>query len=171
MKLNLGCGEDIREGYINIDYHSFEGVDKIFNLNHIPYPFEDSSITEIIMQNILEHLDNPFQVMKEIYRICKNKAIIKIRIPHFSSCNCWGDIEHKRGFNYSTFQGENIQKYFRIIHRKITFSHWKFFMRPLVKLFPYFYEKHFAYIFNAVDLNIELEKKSNSGGKGKRLWE
>ena len=32
----------------------------------------------------LEHLPNPFAVMKEVHRIAKNGATVIIRVPHFS---------------------------------------------------------------------------------------
>ena len=32
-RLNLGCGNDIREGYVNIDSRKLPGVDKVLDLN------------------------------------------------------------------------------------------------------------------------------------------
>lgn len=157
QKLNLGCGKDIKKGYINVDFEKFPGVDKVYDLNKKPYPFKKNSFKEILMRNILEHLENPYEVMKEIWRIAKPNARIKIRVPHFSSCNVWGDLQHKRGFNYSSFINPNISKKFKLISQRITFSHLKFFMRPFVKYHPFFYEKHLAYIFSAVDLVLELK--------------
>ena len=86
-KLNLGCGSDIKEGFINLDFQKFDGVDLTHDLNKIPYPFKDSSFSEINMRNILEHLNDSYAIMKEIYRISKPNALIKIRTPHFSSNN------------------------------------------------------------------------------------
>lgn len=103
MKLNLGCGNDYKEGYLNCDYISGEKVDKIVDLEKFPYPFEDNSISEIIMQDIFEHLSKPLRVLEEIHRICKNNARIKIRVPHFSSNSAWGDLTHKRAFSSGCF--------------------------------------------------------------------
>lgn len=33
FRLNLGCGEDYKEGYLNVDFHSHLKVDKVINLN------------------------------------------------------------------------------------------------------------------------------------------
>jgi predicted SAM-dependent methyltransferase len=158
-KLNLGCGDDIKPGYINVDFEVFSGVDLKIDLNKIPYPFKSNQFTEIFMSNILEHLNDPYQIMNEIHRISKPGAIIKIRTAHFSSNNAWGDLQHKRGFNSETFQNSNMINKFAIVKQKITFSHFRFFMRPLSKLNPIFYEKHLAYIFPAVDLVINLKTK------------
>jgi len=158
-KINLGCGADIRKGYLNVDFEKFPGVDFVYNLNKIPYPFKNNRFKEIVMRNILEHLNNPYEIMKEIHRIAAPGASIFIQTPHFSSDNAWGDIQHKRGFNTQTFLNENMKKFFIVSNQKITFSHWRFFMRPIAKLNPCFYEKHLAYIFPAVDLLIKLKVK------------
>jgi len=158
-KLNLGCGSDIRQDYINLDFQESPGVDIVHNLNKYPWPFEEDEVDEVVMKNILEHLEDPKKSLLELRRICKPGSKIYIRVPHFSSCNVWGDIEHKRGFNYSTFLNQNLQEYFKVLNQRITFSHFKFYMRPFANRFPLFYEKHFAYSFPAVDLLIELEVK------------
>lgn len=35
-KINLGCGPDIRNGWINTDQFKHKGVDAIFDLNKTP---------------------------------------------------------------------------------------------------------------------------------------
>ena len=156
-KLNIGCGTDIKKGYFNVDYKYFKGVDLVYNLNKLPYPFKDDSFEVVLMRNILEHLDNPMEIMREIHRISKPGAKIFIKGPHFSSDNVWGDLEHKRGFSIQTFTNKNISGLFKVVSQKITFSHFKFFMRPFVKINPIFYEKHLAFLFSAVDIKAELE--------------
>ncbi len=156
-KLNLGCGRDIKKDFINVDYKKFDGVDLVYDLNKIPYPFKDNTFDEILLRNILEHLENPLSILKEVRRISKPHAKIFIKAPHFSSNNAWGDIEHKRPFSSQTFKNENISGFFRLINQRITFSHFRFFMRPIAKINPLFYEKHLAFIFPAVDVEAELE--------------
>jgi predicted SAM-dependent methyltransferase len=57
MKLNLGCGSDYRQGYINVDRVS--GVaDVVHDLNVFPYPWSDNSVDEIVARHILEHLED-----------------------------------------------------------------------------------------------------------------
>jgi hypothetical protein len=36
VKLNLGCGPDIREGYINIDVRELPGVDVCMDISDYP---------------------------------------------------------------------------------------------------------------------------------------
>lgn len=47
MKLNLGCGKDIKDGYINLDVRYIKGVDVVCNLNSFPYPFQNDVFDEI----------------------------------------------------------------------------------------------------------------------------
>jgi ubiquinone/menaquinone biosynthesis C-methylase UbiE len=156
-KLNLGCGTDIKEGYLNVDFENFKGVDLFYDLNKLPYPFADNQFSEIIMQDILEHLDNPYGTMKEIFRILKPGGTVNIRGPHFSCKDVSGDIQHKRGFNSETFKNKNLSGMFKIISQEITFPPSRFFLRPIVRLNPIFYEKHFAYILPAMSLYVELK--------------
>ncbi len=98
-KLNLGCGEFKKKGYVNLDYFAVSEPDVKHDLNKIPYPFKDSEFELIEADHLLEHLDDPFRVMKELHRISKNNGMIIIRVPHFS--RGFTHPEHKRGFDVS----------------------------------------------------------------------
>lgn len=96
-KLNLGCGEDYKDGHLNVDFHDHFKVDKVFNLNLVPYPFEDNSFDEVKAFHVLEHLSDPFTVMKELHRIVKPGGLVHIKVPHFS--RGFTHAEHKAGFD------------------------------------------------------------------------
>jgi len=89
-KLNVGSGEYQKKGYVNVDYFSASKPDVSHNLDVFPYPFESDYFEIIEADHVLEHLQNPFMVMAELYRISADGAIIHIRVPHFS-----------RGFTHS----------------------------------------------------------------------
>ena len=70
MKLNLGCGKDIKPGFINVDYIKHNGVDVVLNLETIPYPFKSKSVDYIMMSHVLEHLVYPIKTLiylKSVY--------------------------------------------------------------------------------------------------------
>jgi SAM-dependent methyltransferase len=96
-KLNLGCGQFRKEGYINLDISPLSKADIIHNLEIFPYPFDEDTFDLIEADHLLEHLTNPFGVMSELHRIAKPGGIIHIRVPHFS--RGFTHPEHKRGFD------------------------------------------------------------------------
>ena len=99
-KLNLGCGSSILKGYVNVDKSSYYKPDLIHDLEEIPYPFEDSSVDEIILSHVLEHIGQDPKVfnkiIKELYRICKNSSIIHIYLPHPRHNDFISDPTHVR---------------------------------------------------------------------------
>ena len=79
--MNLGCGRDLKDGYLNVDVYGNPPV-FIHDLNVKPWPWEKDSVDEILMFHVLEHLPDPISVLKEIYRVCKKDALIHIAVPH-----------------------------------------------------------------------------------------
>ena len=103
-KLNLGCGINIKKGYVNVDITKFNGVDKTFDFDVFPYPFEDSEFDEIYCDNVLEHLKNVSLVMKELHRITKSEGVIKIIVPYYNCYGAYNDITHKHYFSHLAFE-------------------------------------------------------------------
>jgi len=82
-KINVGCGFDIREGYLNVDFQPFHNPDlvaDIRNLNMLPSDYYD----EIIAQDCLEHLKRTEtqDVLLEWSRLLKPGGILILRIPN-----------------------------------------------------------------------------------------
>jgi len=96
-ELNLGSGQFLKEGFVNVDYFSNSTPDVSHDLNQIPYPFEDDYFELVEADHVLEHLTDPFKVMGELRRICSSGAAIHIRVPHFS--RGFTHADHKRGFD------------------------------------------------------------------------
>lgn len=97
MKLNLGSGFKKIEGFVNVDNDPLVNPDYIVDLEKGLLPFADNSIDEIIAHHILEHIGENFILfMQEIYRICKNDAIIDIIVPHHHHDVFFIDPTHKR---------------------------------------------------------------------------
>lgn len=96
-KLNVGCGEDYKEGYVNLDWSPLVKAEVVHDLNSLPYPLDDGSFDEIEAFHILEHLDKPFAVMKELHRILRPGGVLTIRVPHFS--RGFTHAEHAHGFD------------------------------------------------------------------------
>ncbi len=124
-KLNLGAGQFRREGYVNVDWDDKANPDVKCDLNKFPYPFKDNEFQEIIAEHCLEHLENPFEVMKELHRILNFKGKLIIKVPHFS--RGFTHPEHKSGFDITfplyfdpSFKGGYTGIVFRLIEMKLS---------------------------------------------------
>ncbi len=101
--INIGCGNDIKEDFINIDKFPLKGVDISCSFEANFLPFKDNLFSRVYAYNILEHIDNLINIMEEIWRVTKKDALINIRVPYWNSIESITDPTHKRFFNESTF--------------------------------------------------------------------
>lgn len=128
-KLNLGCGEDIKEGFINVD-KDINIFGDIYNLdiNVLPLPFPDNFFDFVLMRSILEYSNDPFLLLNEIFRICKGGAVIKLVCPYYNSVICF---PHK-SFNRNLFKylynsrGQNYK--FKVLDFNFIPTFWGFFI-------------------------------------------
>ena len=86
MKLNLGCGADYREGFINIDgSDKLSAVDLILDLNSnsLCEHFESETVELVIAFDIIEHLFRwqAIGVVGDIFAILRPGGRAKIRVP------------------------------------------------------------------------------------------
>ncbi len=101
-KLNLGCYDNPLQGYINVDKKKyFKHIDKVVDLDRFPYPFKNNEFDEVVMHHVLEHLKEPIKVLEEVYRISKDKTIIKITVPYKTEEYC--NMTHTKGFDDRCF--------------------------------------------------------------------
>lgn len=77
LKLNLGCGKDIRAGYENHDKDSIdlEGL----------LPFYAGSVDEIVLQNVIEHIRNHKQLLRECHRVLKVGGELWLSTANYTS--------------------------------------------------------------------------------------
>ena len=109
-KLNIGCGLDYKNGWINLDYDQNIKADVYFNLEDIytggKLPFKDKTFDLIVMFHVLEHLSCPLPILNEVKRVCKVGGFIEIKVP----CGrwVWDGLDHKREFGYNSFNVSNF---------------------------------------------------------------
>jgi|SRR6218665_529806 len=142
-KLNLGCGHDIRTGFVNLDSAALPGIDVVHNIENLPLPFEEETFDFVLCQDVLEHTEY-IPVLKDIYRILKKGGVVEIRVPHFTSVNNFRDPTHKKMFSVFLFEmfvkdtRHNRNYYFdfhfdKVSSRVITFRE-NFLYWPIKKL-------------------------------------
>jgi len=166
-KLHLGSGLKVLKGYTNVDLTNKYGAEVVHNLEKFPYPFKNNEFDEILIDNVLEHLENTIRVMEEIHRISKPEAIVNIIVPHSSGFMAFGSITHKRFFSsgtFDTFQPGNWEKYskseFKILEKRLIWldSRDWFWIRPLksiinqlININPYLSERFLCYPLGGFD--------------------
>jgi SAM-dependent methyltransferase len=101
--LDLGCGRDKLPGAFGIDMSPLSEADLVRNLDDLPWPLEDGSFDHVRAQDVLEHVDSFFGVVREIHRVCRPGAIVEVRMPFMSSANFATDPTHRRAATSQTF--------------------------------------------------------------------
>lgn len=83
MKIDIGCAEDKREGYIGIDMQSYADVDYVVNLEVEGLPFRDGEVDEIFTSHFLEHLSDRRvpEILKECHRVLRVGGTMEIVVP------------------------------------------------------------------------------------------
>lgn len=104
MKVNLGAGTDVLNGYVNHDVADLAGIDVVHDLNQYPWPWDDGSVQEIKMYDVLEHLNDFMRAMEEISRILASGGRCMVSVPYWNSWCAHADPTHKRGFHEITFR-------------------------------------------------------------------
>ena len=175
-RLNLGCGRDIRAGWVNLDCARLPGVDVVHDLNRLPLPFADGEFMEICAKDVLEHLDY-IPLLRELHRVLGVGGSLDIQVPHFTSAGNFIDPTHRRLFSIRTFEffvagGEFGRDYYfdfqfaRLGARRLTFLggplFWNKLVSPLVNAHPQvqkYYELTFlSRLFPAENIRVRLIK-------------
>jgi SAM-dependent methyltransferase len=171
-KLHLGCGQDIRSGYVNLDLVKLSGVDLVANLES-RLPFRDRVFDEVFTSHVLEHVRDLIPLLEELERVCRPGAVIRLEVPHFSFFGAYTDPTHRRFFGYHSFDyftPEGSYNFysplrFRIRRREIRYFWIKNDKRVVksglltaaINAFPLFYERFICWMLPANELYVELE--------------
>lgn len=173
--LNLGCGRKHLPGAVNLDVTPDTSPDVVHDLNRRPWPFPDDSFREVVALDVIEHLDDVIGSMEEIHRVCRDGAVVRITLPHYSCGNAFTDPTHRHYFSYFSFHyvtGEHdFSFYTRSRFRRLA-SQIVFYPTLVNKLVhrlanrnPQAYERRWAWMFPAWFLSFELAvvKPANPG--------
>lgn len=125
-RLNLGCGFDKREGFINADSFTECSPDVLMDIESFPWPFEDDQFDYILMKHVLEHVGASFAdfrlVMRELYRVLKPGGRVEIHVPDYRHPTYWSDPTHVRPFTLLTFEMMSKKKNDEWIARRANYS-------------------------------------------------
>jgi hypothetical protein len=117
MKLNLGCGKDYIDDWVNVDFYDDSKCDVIHDLEEFPWPWENDSVSEILIKHTLEHLGADWKIyikiLQEMYRVCEDDAEINVHVPSPWHWNYVADPSHVRPITpdgLNLFSKEHCQK-------------------------------------------------------------
>jgi hypothetical protein len=97
LKLDLGCGNNRREGFIGVDERPFPKVDQVVDLTTLPWPWKDGSVGEAHASHFVEHLTGRQRVdfVNELYRVLVIGGTCQMITPHWASARAYGDYTHQ----------------------------------------------------------------------------
>ncbi len=147
VKVNLGCGRDYREGWLNADFNRAVKADLYLELGR-GLPFRDNSVAQVLLDNVIEHVprDRYFSFLEELHRVCVAGALIEVYAPHCSGIFALKHPAHYLYFgigSFDMFSPEdrfNGERYsaarFRVLEQRLLFFHHNLVNYPLLSKLP-----------------------------------
>jgi len=106
LKLNLCCGEDVRDGYINIDVRKTKPNVLVMDLEEdLLRPFPDNSVEEIVAYDCIEHISwrKIEDLLRDIHRVLKCDGRLYLRVPDLEAIA--KKVILDPGFRYNELRG------------------------------------------------------------------
>ena len=106
-RLNVGCGRNIKEGWLNLDSMALPGVDIVCDLEKLrdtPINLPNDTVEHFLLSHVIEHIRDSLGLMQELWRVALPEAIAVIRVPHGGSDDAWEDPTHVRPFFIGSFE-------------------------------------------------------------------
>ncbi len=165
--LDLGCGERKHRienaEVIGLDKYKVKDVDVVHDLEKTPLPFKNNYFDKIIAHSVIEHINNFFPVMDELYRILKPNGIIDIYVPNAYGHDAFNHPDHKKFFGIGSFNyfEENtaeawymkrkarfkiLKKEFKFLHYKTKYKLFNTLISPLLNVWQGFIEKFLPFL-------------------------
>jgi len=150
LKIDLGCGEILKEGYVGIDKKPIKGVKHVMDLDYggrIPYA--DKSVDEIYTTQFLEHLVDVETLTLEMIRVLRPGGKLFIKVPFYGSFIAH-EPSHKSFFSPHSFnfytKGRSVYKFSptyleEVIRPKMTFEYFLDWRDIFFKPFEWFANK------------------------------
>lgn len=105
FKLEVGVGQKPTPGYLHHDrWKHSPAIDLAFDLDVLPWPLGDASVTELLATDVFEHLKPEVQEwMDECWRVLTPGGTLNMRLPAYDNPYSFRDPTHKRVFHPESF--------------------------------------------------------------------
>ena len=143
--LNLGCGNDIRKGWENMDKYPVDERVKYIDLDKLPLDLPSNQYTYILLSHVFEHLSvNKMEFMQEINRILKPGGTVRITVPVFHQT-----VEHETTFFTKDYFDSMTSKFygnlFKIVKVSFVRNRFKTMLWKIGCYIRYLIEKEVTY--------------------------
>jgi SAM-dependent methyltransferase len=108
LKVEFGTGNKPTPGYTHCDrIKHAPHIDMAFDLEVLPWPFEDESLDEILAIDVFEHL-KPWKLdipdwLNECHRVLVSGGVLEFRLPAYDHHYSFRDPSHYRVFHPESF--------------------------------------------------------------------
>lgn len=105
LKLDLCCGQTVQPGFEGVDLHAPNAKHRIHLWNGQPWPWADSSVSELYCSHGIEHIDAAYLpngkdawlwFFGEAWRVTKPGGTFKVIWPALQSVRAFQDPSHRR---------------------------------------------------------------------------
>lgn len=106
-RLNVGCGRDIKSGWINLDISKDVPADIHMDIRTGVFPLENGSCSDVYISGVLEQIgdnDQLIHVMNECHRVLKPGGKMVVVVPNAKHAIAHQDPMDVRKFTIPTFQ-------------------------------------------------------------------
>jgi len=110
--LNIGAGEKLMEGAVNIDTLELPGIDKVCDIRYLT--FENNEFDEVYAEYILCQIESSQdfkKAMNEVWRVLKPGGLFHIKVPNANFPCAFQDPMDCRYFVPETFDYFNKDHY------------------------------------------------------------
>jgi len=175
LVLDFGCGhyklQSERAKVIGLDYVPAHGADVLADFEFsLTLPFRSDVFDGAYLSHVLEHMREPVALLSEIWRVCKNNALVVVRVPHFSNPRAY-EIFHRSYFSYYSLDPLAVQggrsaearRLFHILKRGFVMLSpmrplevWQLVGRVIANKVPFLYESMLYTLWPAYEIIFEL---------------
>ena len=166
LRINLGCGYDLKQGYLNVDVIKTTSETVVQDLDK-PWKFaKDNTVDELYVSDVIEHLNDLNHFFAEVERVLKVGGIIKINYPHYKNPSAY-IMDHKHFFSWKTWDlfpsfFDKAGQSLKVVQNTIVVEDNIFpftLLNVLANVFPRSWEK----LFYVAGGKVVLKKQSDKG--------